>query len=137
MLSLLKSWQGTFVIDNNSYDSLNKLNLADIVRNGEINIKLLPKEKVADNANAVKLEPTSNFAIVTVKKYMTKKSTPSFEFMKKWNNDIPMTSIRMRGEKLQETRGMIKMKLEDEEGNKWTGWIIKSAIIEYEEWKLI
>ena len=137
MLSLLKSWQGTFVIDNNSYDSLNKLNLADIVRNGEINIKLLPKEKVADNANAVKLEPTSNFAIVTVKKYMTKKSTPSFEFMKKWNNDIPMASIRMRGEKLQETRGMIKMKLEDEEGNKWTGWIIKSAIIEYEECKLI
>ena len=85
----------------------------------------------------IKLEPTSNFAIVTVKKYMTKKSTPSFEFMKKWNNDIPMPSIRMRGEKLQETRGMIKMKLEDEEGNKWTGWIIKSAIIEYEEWKLI
>lgn len=135
MLSLLKSWQGTFVIDNNSYDSLNKLNLADIVRNGEINIKLLPKEKVADNANMVKLETTSNFAIVTVKKYMTKKSTPSFEFMEKWNNDIPMPSIRMWGEKLQETRGMIKMKLEDEEGNKWTGWIIKSAIIEYEEWK--
>lgn len=133
LLSLLKSWQGTFVIDNNSYDSLNKLNLADIVRNGEINIKLLPKEKVADNANMVKLETTSNFAIVTVKKYMTKKSTPSFEFMEKWNNDIPMPSIRMRGEKLQETRGMIKMKLENEEGNKWTGWIIKSAIIEYEE----
>lgn len=135
MLSLLKSWQGTFVIDNNSYDSLNKLNLADIVRNGEINIKLLPKEKVADNANMVKLETTSNFATVTVKKYMTKKSTPSFEFMKKWNNDIPMPSIRMGGEKLQETRGMIKMKLEDDEGNKWVGWIIKSAIIEYEEWK--
>lgn len=137
MISLLKSWQGTFVINNNSYDSLNKLNLADIARNGEINIKLLPKEKVVDNANVVKLEPTSNFAIVTVKKYMTKKSTPSFEFMKKWNNDIPMLSIRMRGEKLQETRGMIKMKLEDEEGNKWTGWIIKSAIIEYEECKSI
>lgn len=137
MISLLKSWQGTFVINNNSYDSLNKLNLADIVRNGEINIKLLPKEKVADNANMVKLEPTSNFAIVTVKKYMTKKSTPSFEFMKKWNNDIPMPSIRMRGEKLQETRGMIKMKLEDDEGNKWVGWIIKSAIIEYEECKSI
>lgn len=67
LISLLKSWQGTFVINNNSYDSLNKLNLADIVRNGEINIKLLPKEKVADNANMVKLEPTSNFAIVTVK----------------------------------------------------------------------
>ena len=95
MISLLKSWQGTFVINNNSYDSLNKLNLADIVRNGEINIKLLPKEKVADNANMVKLETTSNFATVTVKKYMTKKSTPSFEFMKKWNNDIPMPSIRL------------------------------------------
>ena len=27
------------------------------------------------------------------------------------------------------------MKLEDDEGNKWVGWIIKSAIIEYEEWK--
>lgn len=67
LISLLKSWQGTFVINNNSYDSLNKLNLADIVRNGEINIKLLPKEKVADNANMVKLETTSNFATVTVK----------------------------------------------------------------------
>lgn len=48
---------------------------------------------------------------IKVKQYMTKKSTPDFDFMKKWNNDEPMPMRIMVGEKLEETRGMVKMSL--------------------------
>lgn len=48
---------------------------------------------------------------ITVKQYMLKKSTPDFDFMKKWNNDNPMPLCTMVGEKLDETRGMVKMSL--------------------------
>lgn len=48
---------------------------------------------------------------ITVKSYMTQKSTPTFDFMSKWNNDIPMPLRVMYGTKLEETRGMVKMQL--------------------------
>ena len=48
---------------------------------------------------------------IKVKNYMTKKSTPSFDFMLKWNNDNPMPMRVMVGDKLEETRGMVKMQL--------------------------
>lgn len=48
---------------------------------------------------------------ITVKSYMTQKSTPSFDFMEKWNSDIPMPLRVMTGRKLEETRGMVKMEL--------------------------
>lgn len=124
---------------------------------------------------------------VTVKKYMTEEGTPSFDFMIKWNNNIPMPLRIMVGKVIKETRGMVYMELQgkcepaiccmkcgrhltnkvsqlygigpecgqhfsinpfdtEEELNehlqelksqisniKWTGWVIKSAITEYEE----
>lgn len=128
---------------------------------------------------------------IKVKPYMTKESTTSFDFMRKWNNNIPMPLLVMTGTKLEETRGMVKMSLHgdlSEEGElisccmkcgrpitnpvsqyfglgpvcgqhnytnpfdteeelkaaiheyrsklneiTWTGWIIKSAIVEVEE----
>lgn len=128
---------------------------------------------------------------IKVKPYMTKESTPSFDFMSKWNNNIPMPLLVMTGTKLEETRGMVKMSLHgdlSEEGElisccmkcgrpitnpvsqyfglgpvcgqhnytnpfdteeelkaaiheyrsklneiTWTGWVIKSAIVEVEE----
>ena len=48
---------------------------------------------------------------ITVKSYMTQKSTPTFDFMSKWNNDIPMPLRVMYGTKIEETRGMVKMQL--------------------------
>lgn len=48
---------------------------------------------------------------ITVKSYMTQKSTPTFDFMSKWNNDTPMPLRVMYGTKLEETRGMVKMQL--------------------------
>lgn len=44
---------------------------------------------------------------ITVKKYMTQKSNRDFDFMYKWNNDIPMPFVRMTVKVIKQTRGMI------------------------------
>lgn len=48
---------------------------------------------------------------ITVKKYMTQPATPEFDFMAKWNNNIPMPLRTMVGEVIKQTRGMVYMKL--------------------------
>lgn len=48
---------------------------------------------------------------VEVKAWMTKPSSEGFDFMKSWNNDIPMPLRVMYGVKLGETKGMVKMSL--------------------------
>lgn len=48
---------------------------------------------------------------VTVKQYMTRQSTPEFNFHDKWNQGNPMPMRTMEGTVLQETNGMVKMKL--------------------------
>lgn len=124
---------------------------------------------------------------ITVKKYMTQKSNRDFDFMSKWNKDIPMPFVRMTVKVIKQTRGMIYAECfgdiektdicmkcgkpltnpvsrlyglgpecgqhayinpfdtEDElkehleevkiklRNVKWTGWIIKSAVKDYEE----
>lgn len=50
--------------------------------------------------------------IVKVKQWMTKSTTDrSFDFMSKWNKNIPMPFRVMRGRVLSETRGMVYMEL--------------------------
>lgn len=48
---------------------------------------------------------------IQVKKWMTEPSSPSFDFMSKWNNNTPMPLVIMRGKIIDETPGMYKMKL--------------------------
>lgn len=69
---------------------------------------------------------------ITVKKYMTEPATSTFDFQDRWNNSIPMPSQKMWGWVTKETRGMYYMTLEDDD-NKWSGWVIKSAIKEWKE----
>ena len=50
--------------------------------------------------------------IVRVKKWMTEETKSSdFDFMERWNNNIPMPFRVMRGRVLSETRGMVFMEL--------------------------
>lgn len=50
--------------------------------------------------------------IVRVKRWMTQKTTDdSFDFMRHWNQNIPMPMRVMRGRVLSETRGMLYMEL--------------------------
>ena len=47
--------------------------------------------------------------IIKVRQYMTKKSSPDFDFQAKWNGDVPMPFRIMQGRVLKETRGMLMM----------------------------
>lgn len=69
---------------------------------------------------------------ITVKKYMTEPSTANFDFQDKWNDGKPMPQCKMEGEVIKETRGMYYMELKSDDIS-WTGFVIKSAIKEWEE----
>lgn len=69
---------------------------------------------------------------ITVKKYMTEPATSTFDFQDKWNNGKPMPQCRMEGKVIKETRGMYYMELKAGDIT-WIGWVIKSAIKEWEE----
>lgn len=71
---------------------------------------------------------------ITVKKYMTEPATTTFDFQDKWNNGIPMPLSTMQGKVIKETRGMYYMELEEDDIS-WTGWVIKSAIKNFEKAK--
>ena len=103
MLSLLKNYTGKVAMEGRTYNSLADIDC--INRNGKIDITLLPAQKMTDKPKYKHLYK------VTVRQYMTKKSTPSFDFMKKWNEDIPMPMVTMVGVKVKETSGMVRMRL--------------------------
>ena len=69
---------------------------------------------------------------ITVKKYMTEPATANFDFQDKWNDGKPMPLCTMQGEVIKETRGMYYMELKADDIT-WTGFVIKSAIKEWEE----
>ena len=69
---------------------------------------------------------------ITVKKYMTEPATSTFDFQDKWNDGKPMPLCTMQGKVTKETRGMFHMELKADDIS-WAGFVIKSAIKEWEE----
>ena len=100
MLSLLENWKGKVEINGITYDSIS--DVSESVKNslsGQIHIKLLAQ---AENSTQSHTEPTQGNDTeyrITVKSYMTKKATPTFDFMARWNNDNPMPLMTMTGTK--------------------------------------
>ena len=122
MLNMLESWKGQIEINGKQYDSIESARIENKTVSGQIHIKLLPKQlkDVGIDSEAFQtyrkcpsehVVENSNEIEITVKKYMTEKSSPGFDFMAKWNNDVPMPLRTMKGAVIQETRGMVKMKL--------------------------
>ena len=109
---MLKDWQGSVEINGKVYDSI-KLVINDFkVDSNDIHIKLHPTQENRLKSVDNNVEPEENNQYrVTVKKYMTQKATPEFDFMAKWNNDNPMPLRTMVGTVEKETRGMVYMKL--------------------------
>ena len=115
MLSLLQDWKGTINIEVDSEEITD----VDITRISPSNFKdkpfhilLLPEQaKTANNAEIQGDSTMSQEVVITVKKYMTQKSNPSFDFMAKWNDDNPMPLRTMVGHKVKETPGMVYMEL--------------------------
>lgn len=183
MLSMLKDWAGEVDFNGKHYTSVSDV-ISEFKHNSdEMHIVLHSSCRNANKSvsNATMSILDSAEKRITVKKYMTQKSSPAFDFMAKFNNDNPMPMRVMQGTVEKETRGMIYMNLHgfgkptincsvcgkeltnpvsrqygvgpiclDKMGIvadisdvttikeqlvkiKWSGWIIKSAIIEEEE----
>lgn len=122
MITMLRSWQGPVDVDGKSYDGI-KAAISDFkAGKGDIHIKLYPKQqtglRIDDSAikteNKVEdIQRAVREIKITVKKYMTEPTEPgsSFDFMAKWNNNVPMPLRTMTGVVDKETRGMVHMKL--------------------------
>ena len=91
--------------------SISRLRVADYLQtcSGDIEIKLIP-ERFIDTQDDEEVQKIVEYDVY-VKSYMLNKSTDDFNFMRVWNNDIPMPLRLMRGEIIQESRSMYKMKL--------------------------
>lgn len=190
MITMLKNWKGTVEINGTKYDNIDAaFKGVDLVDNTQFCIKLLPVKKNANKPANINKSANSQEYRIKVKKYMTQKSEPGFDFMAKWNDDNPMPLRIMTGYVDKETPGMYHMVLhgdmyaetmctcmkcgkrltnkvsqyfgigpecgghnyvnpfDTEEELKeavaqykkklqaitWTGWVVKSAIIEQEE----
>lgn len=118
MLNILE-WNKPLKVNGKVFNNSKEAYKAFKGHTGELKIELNYKvEQEAEQPAQAKPQPTQAEPVaedklykIKVKKYMTKPSTPSFDFMKKWNNDKPMPLRIMVGKKLKETRGMVKMEL--------------------------
>lgn len=106
MLALLKDWPGIIEINGIQQDA-SQLRSAEF--SGDIHIKLYPKQRRV--AQTIQETADNSEYKVTVRQYMTQKSTPEFDFMARWNKDNPMPLRTMVGTIEKETRGMVYMKL--------------------------
>ena len=107
MITTLQHWPGAVEINGVYYNSIQEvpqIHPEEFLQ--PISIKLFPRQKVSETTNSKDKEYR-----ITVKQYMTKRATLEFDFMAKWNKDIPMPLRTMIGTKEKETRGMVYMKL--------------------------
>lgn len=112
MLSALLNWKGAVEINGVLYDSIQ--DAQNFVSNNKISIEYILLHSATEHAEKRKItqfESNEKQYIVTVKQYMTKQSSPDFDFMEKWNNNNPMPLRTMIGTIDRETKGMIYMKL--------------------------
>jgi hypothetical protein len=129
MLTMLRNWKGAVEIDGTEYKNIKDATSDFKPLNGKIHIKLhsdgikrttsttvtptaIPDEAIIERQapDTLNMDNTTVYRI-KVKKYMTQKATPAFDFMEKWNNDEPMPLRVMVGTKDKETKGMVHMAL--------------------------
>ena len=119
MLTMLKNWKGFIDINDKHYESVQDAISDFKTFNADMHIVLHSATKRAserhterhtERQNIVESQSVQQYKI-TVKKYMTQKGSPSFDFMTKWNNDNPMPLRTMIGTVEKETRGMVYMNL--------------------------
>lgn len=121
MISMLRQWNGPCEVNGQIYDSIDAFIAQNKTLSGAVDIKLLSVRVKCNTERSTKSQTVSERPAkrvsdepvyrITVKKYMTEKSSDGFDFMLKWNNDKPMPLRTMEGTVLQETKGMVKMHL--------------------------
>jgi hypothetical protein len=105
----IKDWKGSVVVNDVEYPSVEiARNSVDLSNTTIDSIILYSTNKNATERKKSVVESVPNTLYrITVKQYMTKKSSPAFDFMKTWNNDIPMPLRTMVGTVEKETKGMV------------------------------
>ena len=101
------NWEGELEINGTRYKSVVDIP-KDIQIDSDTTVLLIPKQTVSAGQNT---QASGTEYRVTVRKYMTNKSTPTFDFMAKWNNNVPMPLMTMVGTIEKETPGMYYMNL--------------------------
>lgn len=110
LAKMLADWKGAVEIDGQRYESVQDAVSVFETLSSDSHIRLLTKQ---ENVSKAKIECSNDITeyLIEVKKYMTQKASPGFDFMAKWNNDNPMPMRIMQGTVEKETRGMVYMKL--------------------------
>lgn len=132
MISMLKNWKGAVEIDGTQYDSVERATSVIQTFSDDMCIRLLhsdvesvnerstcvkndASERVSSNTETTRTDDgiftTDTVYQITVRQYMTKPASPEFDFMAKFNNNIPMPLRTMVGTIEKETRCMVYMKL--------------------------
>lgn len=101
------NWEGELEINGTRYKSVIDIP-KDIQIDSDTTVLLIPNETVSAGQNT---QASDTEYRVTVRKYMTNKATPTFDFMAKWNNNVPMPLMTMIGTIEKETPGMYYMNL--------------------------
>lgn len=108
----IKDWPGVIEIDGTQYPTVEDAQKSLTGVSNFSSIKLLTKQKQAPESKPACLASMGATVYkITVRQYMTKPATPDFDFMAKWNNNIPMPLRTMVGTVEKETSGMVYMHL--------------------------
>ena len=111
MLKLFEGYNGKLVINGKEFNSAQEAIIAFKDFKGKVVVELFPEQAIGSDEI---IEEKDTEYVIKVKQYMTKPASPSFDFMDKWNNGVPMPMRIMVGKKLKETRGMVRMELRGE-----------------------
>lgn len=108
---MLSGWSGDIEIADKHYTSIEACKSVLNSVSNDMHIILHSVKKTAKISVLDVSESNLQQYKITVKKYMTEKASPEFDFMSKWNNDNPMPLCTMTGTIEKETKGMVYMKL--------------------------
>lgn len=109
LIEYLNSYNGCLMVDGVDVSTIT----LDHTQTSTV-INLIPKNAptaVSRGDNRVQVVGGTDVYRFTVKQYMTKPSTPEFDLMERWNNDIPMPLCVMVGTVVKETKGMVYLDL--------------------------
>ena len=107
MIRQLADWKGKVSVNGVEYNSIREVPTLSL--DNTTVITLFPVTQTVKTP--VKAVSDKVEHIITVRRYMTEKSSEGFDFMKKWNDNIPMPMRTMVGTVEKETKGMVYMKL--------------------------
>lgn len=115
MESVIKAITRPMIISGVEYTNAEEaINSIEDGQSVEIILKAAKKESIVEEKPKFRALTSNDMRvnrtyIIKVRSYMTKQSTPDFDFHDKWNNGTPMPFQIMEGRVLKETRGMLMM----------------------------